>query len=168
MFKLLLKLLCSGLAGFLLLVPCLRGFYLLHHDADLAAQSAREFLLQAAQELDDFALDHGGRFPAELDALPCARRAREGSGIGFVWGGLLRAPLAESWQHLSEVRAGALLDPWGSAWRYELDPEAARVRLWSEGPDRAPGGPITTRDDLVLTMDGLATSLSFLGHEPLW
>ena len=96
MFKVLLKLIGYALAGFLLLVPGLRGFYLLHHDPDRAQREAREFLLQASEELDRFAEDLGGRFPEDLNALEAVDRARSGVGIGHVWDGVLRAPLSKA------------------------------------------------------------------------
>ena len=167
MIKAIFKLGGFAATGILLLLPCLRGFYLLHHDADRSLQEAREFVLAVSDEIDAYAEDHGDQYPTDLNALPSAARAREGVGISNVWGGLLRAPLSMAPSNFRQVRKGALLDPWGVPWILRVDSNHETLRLESLGPDRKVGGGGDDAD-LVLTKRDGQTAISFLGEAPLW
>ena len=167
MIKTLLKLLGCSLGGLLMLLPCLRGFYQLHFDPEKARHTAREYLLEVAADLDDYAEDHGGRYPMSINALGATDRARQGTGIGHVWGGLLRAPLRYAWSNFRQSRQGALLDPWGTPYVYRVSPDGDAMRLESLGPDRRSGG-IEEDADLILSKRGRDTSFSFLGQDPIY
>lgn len=165
--KLLIRIAVTATTGLCVLVPALRGFYLLHHSGQRAADHGHEFLMVLAQELEAWAADHADRFPADLAALPLAHRDREGIGIENLWGGALRAPLFGIPRAIADVRAGRALDPWGRPWSYRLAGEGTAVRVESYGADGAVGG-VGHDADLVLTMRDGETSISSLGHEPLW
>lgn len=162
---LLLKILATVAAGLLLLIPALRGFYLLHHDDGAAADRGHRFLLAVSHALEQYAEDHGGLYPERLDAVPLPDRS--GIGIENVWSGVLRAPLGDFRGAVRAVRAGRVLDPWGRPWLYRTDPRQSMVRLESYGADRAPGG-VGLDADLILTIGDGETTLTSLGDEPLW
>ncbi|MEO0650939.1 MAG: type II secretion system protein GspG, partial [Planctomycetota bacterium] len=124
-------------------------------------------LLAVSADVDAFAEDHGGQYPTDLNALPSTDDARSGVGISDVWGGVLRAPLSMAWPNLKQVRAGALLDPWGVPWLLRVDQQHQTFRLESYGADRKLGGSGDDAD-LVLTKREGNTALSFLDDEPLW
>ena len=162
-----MRIAATALTGALVLIPSLRGFYLLHNDGDRSAEHGHQFLMAVSDELDRYAEDHAGRFPKDLNALPMAHRDRRGVGIENIWGGVLRAPLTEMASAVRNVRAGRLLDPWGRPWLYRTDAAGETVRVESLGADGRTGGS-GADVDLILTKLEQETSLSTLGHDPLW
>jgi hypothetical protein len=167
MYLFLFRLAGAALFALLVLIPGLRGYFLLHYDAERSFDRAREYLLEVSAELDAYYEEFGGRFPTDLNALPATKRARTGTGVAYVWGGVLRARLTDLPQAMRSHRGGALLDPWGRAWVYRVDATAATARLESLGADRRPGGQGPAADLTLTKRDG-ETALSTLGEEPLW
>ncbi|QDU65575.1 type II secretion system protein GspG [Engelhardtia mirabilis] len=167
MKRLLLKIVLTALTGATILIPSLRGFYLLHNSGERATDHGHQFLMALSGDLDRFAADHGGRFPKDLNALPLAHEDRSGIGVENIWGGVLRAPLLEMLTAARNVRSGRLLDPWGRPWQYRSDVSGETVRVESLGADGKAGGSGEDAD-LILTKREDETALSTLGHEPLW
>lgn len=159
--------LCALAVGLVVLVLAgLRGLVLLGNSEERNVARAHSFLLLASSELDRW-YDEAGSFPDDLNVLDCAGAQRAQVGVGEVFGGVLRAPLGSLPRMVKAVREGALLDPWGNPWQFEMDEEQVAVRLVSFGSDRAEGGEGPARD-LELTKTGLRTALTHLDEEPVW
>lgn len=160
------QLVAIAIAVLVLVVLGLRGVVVLGADADIEHARAHDFVLAAASELERWHAE-SGEYPRDLNVLSAAAEEREQVGVGELFGGIFRAPVNELPAAIEAVQDGALLDPWGRPWQFDVDDDAARVRLRSTGADRADGGD-GAMADLELTCNGRSWTLVHLGQDPLW